>query len=351
MTSVIILARGKSNLSRACLNALAHCTTVDQLEVIFVDNDSPDDTPALANEYRGRFPRFYYLRNERNLHYSLANNQAAQTARGDTLLFLNNDVVAGRDAIERMTAALAADPAAGVAGARLVFPGGGIIQHAGIVQTLWRYPSNYGQGGRADDPRFNQPRAIFAVTGAMLMIRRELFERIGGFDERYIWGYEDVDLCHKARAAGARVIYVPEALSEHWESATLKDARDERVVDENFNRYIAAWGPLLDAGEERLIARLRAMPMTRPMIFGAGRAARGLADRLARAGIEPVGFTVSADPPQPAAFMGKPVTPLSRLDRGAFDRLLIGTQFYFQIEPALEAAGLRDAVFFPVMFE
>ncbi|MBI4829560.1 MAG: glycosyltransferase [Nitrospinae bacterium] len=351
MISVIILARDKSQLSRACLNALAHCSSVDHLEVIFVDNDSRDDTPSLANEYRGRFPRFYYLRNNSNLSFSLANNRAAQAARGDTLLFLNNDVVAGRGAIERMAAALDADPAAGVAGARLVFPGGETIQHAGIVQTLWGYPSNYGQGGRAGDPRFNQPRAIFAVTGAMMLIRRELFQRIGGFDERYVWGYEDVDLCLKTRAAGSTVIYVPSALSEHWESATLKETRDERVVDENFNLYHAAWAGALGAAEERLIAQLRAMPVTRPIIFGAGRAARGLTQRLIRAGIEPVGFIVSADPPRPAVFMGKPVVSLAALDRRAFDRLLIGTQFYFEIEPALEAAGLRDAVFFPVMFE
>ena len=138
-----------------------------------------------------RFRRFTYRRSPRNLGFAAANNRAAREPAGDALLFLNNDVQVTPGALSRLLEAVV-DSGGGIAGPKLLFPEA-TIQHAGIRQMLWGYASNLGTGAPRDEPVLDRGGSIFAVTGAMLAVGRRVFQRVGGFDERYRWGYEDVD--------------------------------------------------------------------------------------------------------------------------------------------------------------
>ena len=329
LLTVIILARNQSVLTRACLDALA-CVPAD-LDVRLVDNASRDDTPSLAREYGARFRRFTYRRSPRNLGFAAANNRAAREPAGDALLFLNNDVQVAPGALSRLLEAVV-DSGGGIAGPKLLFPEA-TIQHAGIRQMLWGYASNLGTGAPRDEPVLDRGGSIFAVTGAMLAVGCRVFQRVGGFDERYRWGYEDVDLCLKVHQAGADVRYVPEAESVHAESATLSTVRRPADLAWNYALYRRRWNHRLVPVEHAAIARLRRAGVRRVAVFGTGLAAGGLHRILLRSGIVVVGFTASTV--DATRFRGLPVAPLTDLHRWRYDRLLVASQHYYAVRDRL----------------
>lgn len=343
--SVIILVHNQCALTARCLDALSAALSGIAHEVICVDNASSEDLGPI----RAMAPRFASLfvpRNERNDTFAVANNRAAAAAGGDCLLFLNNDVEVAPASIRALLRALS-DADAGAAGGKLLFPETRRIQQAGMRQMLWGYASNYGVGAEAGDPRFNTGAERFALTGAMFGIRRDLFTRLGGFDEGYVWGYEDVDLCLKVRAAGRRVTYVPEAEGLHWESATLRVTRRVEDVDRNYRRYRQRWDPTLVPPEQAYLRRLAALAVTRVVIFGTGLAARGLAAVLDEAGVTIAGFT--ALQPDAGPVGGYPFFPADRLPRGTFDRLIVASQFFFQLESQLRLLDPAGEPLFPVV--
>lgn len=342
--SVIVLAHDKSSLTRRCLEALLPSRR--ELEVVLVDNASTDDTPTLAREYEAHFAAFRYHRSPRNLSFAVANNGAARGARGQTLLFLNNDVIVGAGAVESLVEhARTGSPAGAVAGARLLFPGMETIQHAGMRQMLWGYVSNLGTLAPRGEPALNRAGEIFAVTGAMLALPRLLFAGIGGFDERYRWGYEDVDLCLKARSSGAPVQYVPAAEAVHVESATLHGVRQPQDLAWNYGLYRRKWNHLLVPNEQRALSRLQRQGLRRVVIFGTGLAARGLFRFLHRNGIIVEAFTASA--PCLEAFCGRPVVTLEHVQTRRFDRLAVATQQYHALRERLAPLDPTGMPLFP----
>ena len=108
------------------------------------------------------------------------------------------------------------DPRIGVVGAKLVYPDSGKVQHAGI-EMVQGAPEHVFRGVEADDPRVCTVRDLDMVTGACLLVRRGLFEEIGGFDTDYLNGVEDIDLCLHVRERGYRVVFCPHSIVGHFE--------------------------------------------------------------------------------------------------------------------------------------
>jgi O-antigen biosynthesis protein len=219
--SVVIVVWNRAELSLKCLKSLA----VDPnaaIEVIVVDNASTDATPRLLERVDG----VTVVRNSTNVGFTAAANAGARTARAEYILFLNNDAVLAAGAIQELSDTATRSKAIGAVGGKLVFPDGR-LQEAGSI--IWSDGSceAYGRGGDPDAPEYNFERDVDFCSGALLLTRRDTFETLGGFDERYRPAYyEDADYCARLWAAGFRVVYQPKATADHEEfgSAASLDA-------------------------------------------------------------------------------------------------------------------------------
>ena len=217
--SIIIPFRDRPELLRNCLRSLRR-STYKKLEVVLVDNGSEDPRTArlLANISARR--NLKLVRCDEPFNFSRLCNLGARKSTGDHLLFLNNDTeVITRRWVERMLL-LAAAPAVGAVGATLLYPDR-TIQHAGLFPRsdgAWVHPY---RGEPADTPGENGElrvvRVVPAVTAACLLVRREVFESVNGFDEDLQDSLNDADLCRRLRAAGRVTVVTPRAKLFHYE--------------------------------------------------------------------------------------------------------------------------------------
>ncbi len=183
--------------------------------------------------------------NDNNLGFLRCCNAAARRARGRLIVFLNNDTVVGPDWLRPMIAVADADPRVGMVGCKLLNPDGTIQEAGGIIHSNgWGFP--YGAG---DDPHrgaYDFARHVDVVTGACFLVRRDLFERLGGFDDRYAPAfYEEFDLATALRDAGYHVVYQPESVVVHHGSASYGREIRDRQSKRNHAKFCAKWRTLL----------------------------------------------------------------------------------------------------------
>ncbi|WP_343066721.1 glycosyltransferase [Dissulfurirhabdus thermomarina] len=225
-----------------CLAALRRHTDMGRCEVVVVDNGS--DPPVTDVLSPGEQEGLVILRNAENLGFARACNQGAAAASADRILFLNNDTEVQAGWLEPLMRVLDRDPGVAAVGAKLLYPNG-TLQHAGVAVTRDEragdplLPQHVFRGLPADFPEANRPRTCQALTAACLLVRRSAFEEVGGFDEGYWNGYEDVDLCFKLRQTGRRLVYQPESVVVHHESQSGPE-RFSRAA-ENIARLHEKW--------------------------------------------------------------------------------------------------------------
>jgi GT2 family glycosyltransferase len=227
--SVVIPVHDRAGLTRRCLETVLAELPAD-CEAIVVDDASADATPRLLAEL-GDAVRTVRL--ERQSGFATACNAGAAIARGEHLVFLNNDTEPEPGWLAALLDHAAAHPRAEVIGARLLYPTGE-VQHAGVVFGQDGYPHNLYAGFPGEHPASVRPRRLQAVTGACMLVRRAIFEGLGGFDAEYVNALEDVDLCLRVGEAGGEVHYCPEAIVVHLESAS-------RGFDERFEASVARY--------------------------------------------------------------------------------------------------------------
>jgi len=232
--SVIIPYYNEPELLRQCLRSIYSNTVYSPFEAIVVDDGSPDHA---VDKLRGEFVWARFIRKERNGGFAASCNSGADAASGRYLLFLNHDTTVTRGWMSAMVKTLADEPAAGIVGSKLVYPDSELIQHAGGVYRredgLWilrykRAPASYYLVNRRCEVQW--------VTGACLMIERNLFYEAGKFDPRDM--VEDQDLCFQVRRKGYRVIYCPESTVYH-----IQDSTD--IISFNlrywYNNFVERW--------------------------------------------------------------------------------------------------------------
>jgi GT2 family glycosyltransferase len=222
--TIVIPVYDRLDLTWACLEALYDAT--DEYELIVVDNGSSEDVRNLDGPD-------ILIRNHNNRGFAVACNQGAALGSGDVVVFLNNDTEPREGWLKPLLDALKG-PNVAVVGPTLVYPDGR-LQHAGI--------DTRGSGASFEAYNVQEPRLfgdVKAVTGACLAVKRDVFAELGCFDEGFVNGYEDVDFCLRARDAGYRVVYTPDSVVMHHESAS-GPARWSHVR-ENVARLQKRWG-------------------------------------------------------------------------------------------------------------
>ncbi len=199
-------------------------------EIIFIDDGSTDGTrPWLAS--LATDPAIRVVLQRENLGYAAANNAGAAVARGEFLALLNNDLVLTPRWLEPMLAAHRAyGDRAGLVGNLQLDAATGALDHAGIAINLQGKPEHLRRlplASRLAPCAFPYRRSV-AVTGACVLVRRALWEKLGGFDEKFINGCEDVDLCFRAAAAGhVNLVALRSVVSHHISSSPGRKLRDE----------------------------------------------------------------------------------------------------------------------------
>jgi GT2 family glycosyltransferase len=216
LVSVIIPTYGQLDFTYNCIRSIYEDKTFTDYEIIVADDHSPDDLSLLTE----KFENLRLIRQTENLGFLRNCNAATRHAKGKYIVFLNNDTrVTENWAIELLNV-FNRFPKAGIVGSMLLYPDGKLQEAGGVI---WQNGSaiNYGHRDNAGKPEYNYVKQVDYVSGASLMIRRDLWEDIGGFDERYIPAYcEDSDLCFEVREKGYEVWYQPFSRVIHYEGVS-----------------------------------------------------------------------------------------------------------------------------------
>lgn len=217
--SVVIVNWNTCGLLRQCLASLPWASTEVDLEVIVVDNGSSDDSVVMVER---EFPQVRLVRNDDNLGFVKANNQGLAAASGDILFMLNSDTEVRPGAIERLAQVVAERPEVGAVGPRLLNTDGTPqVSAAPFPKVIYRFlPSRFEHAyNQRLEQRILRETAHLAevdwLSGAALMFRREVMDRVGPLDERYYMWYDDLDWGQKLRQAGLKRLFVGDAVIVH----------------------------------------------------------------------------------------------------------------------------------------
>jgi GT2 family glycosyltransferase len=226
LASVIVLGWGGEPYIAECLAALRRQSYATP-EVIVVDNGSPDGTAQIVER---DFPEARLIRTGHNLGVAGGNNVGLRAAQGEICVLINADVEVRPDWLEHLVRAMEADARIGIAGAKLLYPDGTIQFAGGRVEGPRGYTYHIGWH-EADQGQWDTFGDVDFVTGATLAISRRALARIGYEDEKFFpIDYEDPDMSYRARAAGFRVVLVPDAVAIHHESSTTGAVDLARVL-------------------------------------------------------------------------------------------------------------------------
>ena len=237
--SILVISYNTRRMTLDCLRSVIAETTLP-FELIVVDNNSPDGSAAAI---AAAYPGIRLIASPENLGFARGNNVAARKARGEYLLLLNPDTVVLEGAVDRLVAFAEANPRAGIWGGRTLGRDGRLDPMSCFAdQTLWSLvchtsglslalpaspvfnPEKY--GGWARDAE----RDVDVVQGCFFLIRRELWDRLGGFDLTFVMYGEEADLCRRARALGARPRMTPEATIIHYGGASSARRADKAAL-------------------------------------------------------------------------------------------------------------------------
>lgn len=214
--SVIIPTYNQLEHTFNCISSIYENSKFRDYEIIIADDNSSKGTHLLEKS----FENLVVLKNKTNLGFLKNCNNAASHARGEYIVFLNNDTQIQSGWLEELLFVFENFKQAGIAGSKLVYPNGRLQEAGGI---LWQDGSamNYGNGDNPDKEEYNYIKEADYVSGASIMIKKELWEEIGGFDEQYSPAYcEDSDLCMEVRKRGYKVIYQPFSVVVHFEGVS-----------------------------------------------------------------------------------------------------------------------------------
>lgn len=255
--SILIVTFNSGRVVAGCLDSIPAATGV-KAEIILVDNASQDGTPALV---RRNYPAVRVMENPRNVGFAAAVNQAAHAARGSMFLLLNPDTVIQSGAIDQLVSFLEEHPFTGICAPRTLDRHRRIRHNCFRFETPWTF-FWFGVGvgplqklrnrilGRTDwQIDRDSAQNVEAVTGAALLVRRQLYEQLGGMDERFFMYCEDGDFCFRAHQAGYQTMLVPRSIMTHFGAAStphgtalLNGMIGEHLLRSRYHYTLKYWG-------------------------------------------------------------------------------------------------------------
>lgn len=257
--TVVMPVHNHAALTGRCLDELLARPEESLAEIVVVDDGSTDSTPTLL-EQRGSAVRV--VRHDRNKGYAISCNDGVDAATCEWVVLLNNDTIPQRGWLDTLVRYASARKRVGAVGSKLLFPDG-TIQHAGVVFDRDLTPRHIYLGFPADHRAVAASREFQAVTGACLLIRRELYQELGGFDTAFWNVYEDIDLCLRLRKQGYGVHYCHESVLYHIESVTRDPVSDPK----NHELFVERWEGFVYQDDIRYYAEDGLIEITYPGQF------------------------------------------------------------------------------------
>ena len=260
LVSVLIPVYNQFEYTYWCIRSIVETTESIDYEIIVADDQSSDSTLQIQDF----LPGIILIRNEKNLRYTLNCNNAAKKAKGKYLILLNNDTIVTKGWMQSLIQTMENRPDAGIVGSKLLYPDG-VLQEDGCViwqdGTAW----NVGKGLNPNLPEFNYLKEADYVSAASLIIRKDLWDENGGFDERYAPSYcEDSDLAFQIRARGYKVLCQPKSVVIHFEGMTKGKAVSSQLKSYqivNTQKFQEKWKIVLEdqhpVGRDMFTARDR----------------------------------------------------------------------------------------------
>jgi len=241
LVSVIIPVYNKSDYTYACLRSIYDNPPAVAFEIIIVDDCSTDDTRELLGKIGG----IQLLCNDSNLGFVRTSNRGAGAARGQYLLFLNNDTLVHPLWMDELFAVLSTHPEIGLVGSQLIYADGR-LQESGCLTCQDGTSIPLGRLQSPNHPEFSYFREVDFCSGASILVRKSDFMEIGGFDLAYAPAYyEDPDLAFKLHATGKRIFVQPLSKVTHFEGISHGEKAYSELVTRNKDVFIEKWAPAL----------------------------------------------------------------------------------------------------------
>lgn len=247
VASILVPMHSSGATGERALRALVHNAPAIPFEVVVVNDRADADTARVIDALENA----EVIVNEENLGFLGSTNRAAEVARGEYLVLLNDDTEVQSGWLEALVECVESDPSIAYVGAKLIYPDNR-LQEAGTI--VWNDATgwNFGRGDDPAAPQFNYRRDVDYASAAAALVRADAWREAGGFDERYAPGYyEDTDLCFTLRRLGHRVVYEPRALVVHHEGTShgtdAGDERGKRRQEANRPKFASKWRHVLEA--------------------------------------------------------------------------------------------------------
>jgi GT2 family glycosyltransferase len=239
--SVILLTRNTCRQTREAIESVFSSADSLSKEIRVIDNASIDETPSVLP---AAFPQIHYKRMERNVGFARGVNLAAREASGAFFLLLNSDAWLEPDALRLAVGWLRANPGCGIAGAQLFYPDGRKqnsianfpslateLLNKFVLRSLWpqQFPGK--------EQEYREPVEVESVIGAFFLVRREVWEQLGGMDERFFFFLEETDFCLRARQAGFLTMHLPQVRVRHGQGLTAKQDLPSARIEYWRSRY------------------------------------------------------------------------------------------------------------------
>ncbi len=249
LVSIIIPTKDSLDLLKPCVEGVLEDTAYKNIEVIIIDNNSRDLEVLEYLSDLEHDARVLVMHYADDFNFSEMNNQAVKMAKGELICFLNNDIsIIKDDWLHEMTSN-AQRSEIGCVGAKLYYPDG-MIQHAGVILGLKGYASHAHKGFEGNSKGyFNRlvvTHNVSAVTAACLLVKKSIFNKVGGFDDKNLKiAYNDVDFCLKVREAGYRNLFTPHAELIHHESKSRGKKRNKeqkKQLKRESDYLVKKWG-------------------------------------------------------------------------------------------------------------